>query len=182
MNDQSKKISANKAKKATIVAEIEQKVEKAKGMVFTNYTGLTHKQLETFKREIKKADADFVVSKNTLLKRALEKSPSSDLKSKEKMDGQTGTMFLYGDIVAPLKTLAKLIKELQKPEIKYGYLDGKVVTSAEVIKISSLPSREQLIAQLVGAMKSPIYGLHRSLQWNIQKFVLILKAIEAKKV
>lgn len=176
-----KKNSPNRAKKAAIVTEVIEKVAKAQGMVFTNYTGLTHRQLETFKREIKKSDATFAVTKNTLLKIALKDAQKGEIAEKNTFEGQTGTLFLYGDIVAPLKALAKLIKDLQKPEIKFGFLDGKMVTKEEVVKISALPSRQELIAKLVGGMKSPIYGLHRSLNWNIQKLVMTLSAVAKTK-
>lgn len=172
------KITKNKEKKIAIVAQVKEKVDKAKAMVFTDYTGLTHKQLETLKREIKKADAEFVVAKNTLVKLALGDKVAGQ---EDKFEKPTGTMFLYGDIVAPLKALAKMIKDIEKPGIKFGLLDGKVVTDKEVLKLSSLPSREVLLAQLAGMLTSPIQGLHRALSWNIQKLVLTLKAVEKTK-
>lgn len=179
MNTDEKKQSANKEKKVVIVAEVKEKVDKAKAMVFTNYQGLTHKQLETFKKEIRKSDAQFVAAKNTLLKLALGKE---NLEGQEEYFNQpTGTIFMYGDIVEPLKVLAKLIKELEKPTIKFGLLDGKVLTSDEVKKLATLPSRDVLIAQLLGMMNAPIQGLHRALSWNLQKFVMTLKAIEEQK-
>jgi len=176
------KISKNKDKKQAIVAEIRAKVQKAKAMVFTNYQGLTHKQLETFKRTIKKADAEFTVTKNTLLKRSLHETMNYEPTTTNQFDGQTGTLFLYSDIVTPLKTLAKMIKDMEKPHIKFGLLDGKLMTSAEVLKLSTLPSREVLIAQLLGQMQAPIAGLHRALNWNVQKFVMTLKAIEDRRL
>jgi large subunit ribosomal protein L10 len=180
MDKTAPKISQNRVKKETLIAEVAGKIAKSKAMVFTNYTGLTHKQLETFKREIKKSDAEFAVLKNTLLKIALTnaKLETGDAKN---FDLPTGAMFLYGDVVTPLKSLAKMVKDLEKPQIKFGILDGKLVSSSDVIKISALPSREVLLAQLAGMMKSPIQGLHRSLSWNLQKFVMTLSAIQKQK-
>lgn len=171
-------VSKNKEKKVAIVAEVKEKVDKAKAMVFTDYTGLTHKQLEDLKKEIKKADAEYVVAKNTLVKLALGDKVSGQ---EDKFQQPTGTMFLYGDVVTPLKALAKMIKEIEKPAIKFGLLDGKVVTDKEVLKLSTLPSREVLLAQLAGMLKSPIQGLHRALSWNIQKLVMTLAAVEKTK-
>lgn len=181
MNNDKTKISKNRSKKSLIVAEIAEKTSKAKAMIFTNYQGLTHLQLEKFKREIKKADAHFAITKNTLLKLALKDKNNESLISNQQLDGQTGTIFLNGDIVAPLKALAKMIKELQKPEIKFGIMDGNILSSKDVKKLATLPSREQLIAQVVGLMKSPLFGLHRALNWNIQKFVLTLNAVAKSK-
>jgi large subunit ribosomal protein L10 len=93
----------------------------------------------------------------------------------------TATLFLYGDPVMPLKALAKIIKELSLPVIKFGILDGSSITSEQIMKLSTLPSKETLLTQLVVGLKSPISGLHRALNWNLQKFVMTLKAIEKTK-
>ncbi len=174
------KVSTKRQKKETIVEEIAQKVSKAKALVFTNYQGLTHKQLEGLKKGIKPLDGEFVVAKNTLVLRALEKA-NVKIENPESLDGPTGTMFLYADPVEPLKKLAKMIKELNLPSVKFGILDNQALTSEQVLKLATLPSRETLIAQFVGAMKSPLYDLHRALNWNIQKLVLTLKAVETKR-
>jgi large subunit ribosomal protein L10 len=174
------KNSANRQRKAGLIAELSEKVGRAKAMVFTNYTGLTHKQLEQFKKDIKKGEAEFAVTKNTLLKRSLTDAKLETGEDKN-FDQPTGTMFLYGDIVAPLKVLAKMMKDFEKPSIKFGLLEGKLMTGEEVVKLSTLPSRETLLTQLVGMMMSPVQGLHRSLNWNLQKFVMTLNAVADKK-
>lgn len=157
-------------RKIDIVEKLKDKVRRAKSMVFTNYQGLTHRQLETLKKAVKTADSDFVTTKNTLIKQA----GGPDL------EGPTATLFVYGEVIAPLKELAKTIKLLKLPVIKFALIDGKNVTGEEVLKLASLPSREVLLAQLVGGMKTPIYGLHRAMSWNLQKLVVVLKAIESK--
>lgn len=179
MNDKTQKVSANRQKKEVIVAEVSEKVNKAKAMVFTNFEGLTHKQLEEFKREIKKADAEFAATKNTLLKLALGEEKIAG--NEDKFQKPTGTIFMYGDVVEPLKVLAKMVKEMEKPEIKFGLLEGKPMTDKEVLKLATLPSREVLLAQMFGMMRSPIQGFHRALAWNLQKFVMTLSAIEKQK-
>lgn len=189
--------SPNRLKKEKIVAELVEKVNRAKGLVFTSYQGLTHKQLEGIKKKVKTMDADFVATKNTLLKLSLEKvskekkvsnvsngtpSDTSDtLKPFDTLKQATATLFLYGDPVGPLKEIAKAIKEFNLPTIKFGILDGEALTSDQVLKLSTLASRKTLLTQLVFALKSPISGLHRALNWNLQKFVMTLKAIESKK-
>ena len=179
MNDANTKMSANKEKKVAIVAEVAEKVNKAKAMVFTNFTGLTHKQLEEFKREIRAADAEFAATKNTLLKRALGDKAISG--NEDKFQQPTGTIFMYGDVAQPLKALAKMMKDLEKPTVKFGLMDGKVLTEADVKKLATLPSKEVLIAQMLGMMNAPIQGLHRALSWNLQKFVMTLSAVAKKK-
>lgn len=178
--DKTTKISANKQKKVEVVAALNEKVAKAKAIVLTNYTGLTHKQLEEFKRAIKKSDAEFAVTKNTLLKRSLVEN-KLDTGDDKNFDLPTGTLFLYGDVVSPLKALAKMIKDFEKPQIKVGFLEGKIMDSVQVVKLSSLPSKEVLLGQLVGMLQSPIARLPRALNWNLQKFAMTLNAISQKK-
>lgn len=173
-----KAVSQNRVKKEVIVDEVTEKVNKAKAMVFTDYTGLTHKQLEGFKKELRKADAEYAVTKNTLLKIALGDKAEGQA---DKFVQPTGTLFLYGDVVTPLKALAKIIKDMEKPTVKFGWMEGRVLSDKDVLKLSTLPSREVLIAQMLGMMNAPIQGLHRALSWNLQKFVMTLSAIEKQK-
>ena len=171
------KISQNRQKKIETVGQFEEKIKRSKAVVLADYRGLTHQQLEQLKKALKAVEGELVVTKNTLLKRALG---TQDVQADD-LNGPTATIFAYNDVILPLKELAKTIKTLKMPTIKLGFLDGKVITGEDVLKLAALPSREVLIAQLVGGMKAPIYGIHRSLNWNLQKFVMTLKAIETKK-
>lgn len=172
--------SANRQKKEQIVAELTEKVEKSKMMVFANYQGLTHLQLEALKKSLKKAEAEFVAAKNTLFLRALESKLLSD-EDKQHFNNPTGALFIYNDVVEPLKQLSKTIKELKLPEIKFGIMEGKSLTDKQVVKIATLPPLPVLQAQLLGQMNAPIQGLHRALSWNMQSLVMTLNAIKEKK-
>jgi len=182
MNQEDTKISKNRAKKEDIVSEVSEKMERAKALVFTNYQGLTHKQLEDLKKKLREFDTEMSVVKNTLLKLALAKTAKKDaFKDEKALNNPTATMFIYSDIVTPLKELAKTIKEFGLPSIKFAILDNKSITAKEVTKLSTLPSREVLIAQFVSGLKSPIYGFHRALSFNMQQLVMTLKAVGTKK-
>ena len=158
--------------------ELSARVEKSKGFIFTNYTGLTHQQLEGLKRAVKKVDAEFVVTKNTLLKRALgeERKMADDV-----FDQPTATLFAYNDLVEPLKVLTKSVKEINLPIIKAGFMEGHALSNKDVTRLATLPSKQVLQAQLLGMMKSPIQNLHRALNWNLQSFVMTLNAIAKQK-
>jgi large subunit ribosomal protein L10 len=178
--DENKKISANKQKKIDIVADLNQKLAKAKAVIFTNYQGITHKQLETLKKAIKPLDAEYVVAKNSLVLRALDENKIK-LEGENPLEGPTGTMLIYADVIGPLKQLAKTIKELGIPSVKLGIMENKFLTGEQVLKISTLPSRETLLAQIAAGLKSPISGLHRALNWNLQKLVMTLGAVAKAK-
>ncbi len=172
--------SKNRQKKAAIVAELAEKIAKSKGIVFANYQGLSHQQLETLKKSLKKTQAELFASKNTLFMRALQDTFSIE-DAKEHFNKPTAALFLYDDVVEPLKLLSKTIKELKLPEIKFGFLEGRVVGSTDVVKIATLPPLPVLRAQLLGQMNAPIQGLHRALSWNMQSLVMTLNAIKEKK-
>ncbi len=180
MDNTTVKISQNRQKKEQLVAELQEKVKKSTGMVFANYQGLTHQQLENLKKNLKKTESEFVAVKNTLLQIALKDKIDKEA-TKEYFEQPTGAMFIYNDIVDPLKELSKTIKEFKMPVIKFGILEGKFVTDKEVTKIASLPPLPVLRAQLLGQMQAPISGLHRALRWNLQSLVMTLNAVKDKK-
>lgn len=165
----------NKNQKIQAVSELKEKLEKTKSLVLTDYRGLTHQQLEEMKRAMRESGAEFLVTKNRLLKLAIKKELGEKLESSS-FEGPTASLFSYEDEIAPFSVLAKFIKNFGLPQIKIGILGEKILKSDEVLKIAALPSREILRATLVARLKSPLYGLHYALHWNLRKLTLVLKA------
>ncbi len=168
-------------RKIDIVKNISDKLARAKSLVFTDYRGLTHKQLEGLKKALKKAEAEFLVIKNTLLTKAMFQSGfTNDLSpnTNHQIDGPTAVLFSYADEIAPLKILAKAIKSFSLPHIKLGFWANKELSVADVNRLITLPTKDALLGQLAAQMKSPLYGLHRALSWNTQKLVLVLSQIK----
>ncbi len=179
MNDK-KEISKNRERKQRIVARLSEKTKNAKGMIFADYTSMSHQQIENLKRELKDSQTELVISKNTLLKRALEASETK-VEFEPALNGPTFVLFANNDFIEPLKKLAKMVKLLNLPKVKFGILNGQALSSEELLRLSTLPSRSILLTQLAGELKSPILGLHWALSWNLQKLVMMLKAIQNKK-
>lgn len=179
MADQEPKISKNREKKMQLVEKLSGKFDKAKAVVFTNYQGLTHKQIEGLKKDLKQTEAEFVVAKNSLLSRSIDSK--FKLENEHQLDGPTGTLFLYNDVMSPLKALAKIIKELNLPNVKFGIMEDNFITGEQILKLSTLPPKEVLLSQLIFGLKSPILGLHRALNWNLQKLVMTLNAVAQNK-
>lgn len=180
MSDENTKISANRQKKVEIVAKLNEKIASAKAIIFTNYQGLTHKQLEGLKNAIKPLKAEYIVAKNSLVLRALAENKIK-VEDEKQFEGPTGTLLIYEDVVGPLKELAKLVKELGIPNVKFGIVEEKNYTDEQIMKLSTLPTRKTLLTQIAVGLKSPISGLHRALSWNMQKLVLTLNAVVAVK-
>lgn len=172
------KTSEGRQKKADTVAVLEAKVSKAKAMIMTDYRGIKHKDMEAIRKVLKKANAELVVSKNKLMLRALGNKADSVASS---FTESTAVLFEYGDEVAPLKELLKFFKITTIGKAKGGLLGDRVLTEAEVNRLATLPSRDLLLAKLVGQLNAPIQGLHYALSWNLNKFVWALNAVKIKK-
>ncbi len=171
-----------RGRKEEIVAELVTKIDNSKALVFTDYQGLTHVQLESLKKELKKNDATIIIAKNSLLKISLGQSKNyADFKDNDSLNLPTATLFMQGDYVEPLKLLQKALKDFGLPKIKFGILEGQALDESGVLKIASLPNRETLLTQLVGTLNSPIQGLVVTLNGTIQKFVMTLGAIAQNK-
>lgn len=155
-------------KNIAIAASLKEKISKAKSVVLTDYRGLTHKQSEELHKNVKKAGGEFVVAKNSLLKIA----------GGWQLKDPTAILLAYEDELAPIKELFKTIKNLSIPKIKFGFIGTKQYSDIEIETIAKLPGREILQGQIVSRLSSPLYGLAYSLNYNLQKIVLILGKVE----
>ncbi len=160
-------------KKIDTVTLLTDKISRAKSMVFVDYRGLKHKQMEELRKTLKKLQGEFIVAKNRLMMRALGKEVA--------LADTTATLFSYDDEVAPLKELLKYFKVAGVGKTKGGLLGTTILNDAQVTRLSALPARPALLGQLVGQLNAPIQGLHYALSWNINKFVWALNAVKDSK-
>jgi len=165
-------------KKAEAVTALTDKVSRAKSIILAEYTGIKHKQLEELRRKLKAVNAELVVTKNRLFKRALGDKAGGIEKLLEK---QTATLFAYADEVAPLKEVTKFFKAVGFGKTKGGLLGTNVLSQDDVTRLATLPAREVLLGRLVGQLNAPIQGFHYALQWNLNKLVWALNSIKEKK-
>jgi large subunit ribosomal protein L10 len=166
-----------------------QKVDKATAMFFVDYAGLTHKQLEEARRELKDNDSEIAIIKNTLMNLALQEKK---IDAKEKLQGPYATLFSYSDGIKTAKVLTAFVKKYGLPKIKFGVFSAKggsasgregweIIDEAMIVKLSTLPTREVLIAKLLGTLNAPISNFVYGLNANIIKLAQVLKAIEKSK-
>lgn len=165
-------------KKIDTVQELTDKITKAKSLVFADYVGLKHKQLEELRKKMRGVDAEFVVTKNKLMERALGTKAAS---VKDHLKAATATIFSYKDEVSGLKELLKFFKAANVGKTKAGMLGETVLSDADVTRLAKIPGKEILLGQLAGQLKAPITNLHHALSWNINKLVWALHSIATKK-
>ena len=161
------------------VHELAEKLKSAKGVVLADYRGLTVEQDTKLRKTLREAGIDYSVIKNTALHFAAKEAGIEGLD--QYLNGPTAVAISMVDPVAPSKLLAKFDKDLEKFELKAGIVEGKVVDVNGVIALSNLPSKEELIAKMLGSMKSPLTGLVNVLNGNIRGLVVALNAIVEQK-
>jgi large subunit ribosomal protein L10 len=167
------------AKKEATIEELRGKIASAKNLFFTNYTGLTVGDITKLRNELRKDGSTYGVVKNSLFQRAAGEALAKQVE--EFLPGPTAIVFAGDDPVAPAKAL-KTFGDQNKPvPIKAAYIDGKIVDAKAVGVLASLPPRIELLARLVGSLKSPISGLVTVLSGNQSGLVRVLNAVREQK-
>lgn len=167
-------------KKEENIAMLQEMLGKSRSLILTEYKGLTMKNVDELRGKLRPEQVVFKVVKNTLLKRAIagtEYEPLSDL-----LEGPTAAVFGLGDAVIPAKLMSEYAKTSKGAvTIKGGVIDGMVCDVDQVSQIAKLPSREVLLAQVVGGLQSPITNLAGTLQTMISSLVWTLQGVADQK-
>ena len=167
-----------KAKEAE-VAEIQEKLQKSQSVMFLDYRGLTVSEVTELRNKMRAAGVEYKVIKNTMMLRAAQEAGVEGLD--EILEGPTAVAFGYEDPVAPAKILVDFIENAKKTQLKGGVLAGRAMSQAEIKDLASLPSKEQLLAKLMGSLNAPVTGLVMALSGIPRKLVYALNAIKEKK-
>ncbi len=166
-----------RAEKEQLVIDLRDKLQGAKSLYYTDFTGLNVKRMTELRRRLKRAGVDYVVIKNTLALRAVNESGLVG----ERLRGPTG-LVMGADPVAAAKVLTDFAKEFeQKPSVKGGLLDGKAIDSAQVKQLASLPSREQMLADLGAGLQSPLAAFAGALNGLLYMFAGALDALKSTR-
>lgn len=164
--------------KKQIVAEMIEKLKTAQAGVLVDYCGLTVEEDTELRNKLRAAGVEYKVIKNTLTRFAAKEVGFDELDAV--LNGPTSLAVSYDDPVAPAKVIADFAKQNEKLEIKSGFLDGKVISLDEIKQLASTPSKDVLIAKIMGSLNSPISALARTLQAIVDNGVE-LSEIEAPK-
>jgi len=164
-------MAKSKKVKNQIITDLTEKLQKQPFVVIANYKGIPNDQLQSLRDQLKKAGAQLIVVKNTLFKIALAKTK---LKIDEEILDQPLMIAVSKDIT-PAKLLADSRKEVPDLEILGGFYEKEYREKEFIEKLSQIPTREELLVQLVYQLKAPQYGLIYCLKGNLQKLIFILK-------
>jgi large subunit ribosomal protein L10 len=154
--------------KKTIVANIKEKFEKAQTVVLVDYRGLTVAEDTELRNQLRQAGVEYCVLKNTMINLATKEMGFDQLAAH--LEGPTAVAFGYEDMIAPAKILSDFSKAKKKMTIKCGICDGAYLDQAGVAALANLPSKEVLIAKIMGSMMS-----------SVSKFVYCVEALRKKQ-
>ncbi len=166
-------------RKKAVVNKISEKLRSSCAGVIVSYKGINVESDTELRKKLRESQVDYMVVKNTLLRRAAEDAGISGLSTSLK--GSTALAVSKCDYVAASKILCEFAKDHDFFEVKSGFIDSKVIDNEEVLNLSRLPSRDVLIAQVLGGLNAPIQGFATVLHGTLKSFAIVLQAIADKQ-
>lgn len=173
-------MAKSRQRKESEVQEFVEGLKGAKATVFADISALKVVDVSAFRRSAKGESISISTAKKTLLRRAL-KDAGIDGVDVDALKGSVSMLFGTGDEIAPAKALDALRKNHESVKVLGGLLEGKWMTSQQVVALAKLPSKQQLIGQLVNVMASPLSGFMNVLSGNTRGLVNVLNAIKEAK-
>lgn len=165
--------------KQQVVSEIKEAIQNSKSVSIVEYRGLNVEQVSDLRNKFRAEGVSYKVYKNTMVKIALEELGYEGFE--EYLNGPNGFVFSNDDMVAGPRIAVDFAKTNDKLVVKAGLLEGKVVDANDVKALAKLPSREVLIAQVLGGLNAPIAGFANVLQGTLRKLVYALNAVKEQK-
>lgn len=165
--------------KRKVVEALKEKFATTKVVIVTDYKGLNVAQMTELRRKLSEANVEYKVVKNTLLTRAAKDTEVESLA--DVFEGPSAIAFSFDDPVAPAKVLTEFAKDNKRLEIKAGVMDGKRMDVAAITALSKLPSREELLAQVLATMNAVPSGFVRALADVPRRMLNVLTAIKDQK-
>lgn len=154
--------------KGRVVSEVTEKLQKSSSAVVVDYRGLTVDEVTELRKKLREAGVEYKVYKNTLVRRAAQELGISELND-ELLVGPNAIAFGYEDPIAPARIISEFIKTHPKLELKMGVVEGEFYNKEKVEELSQIPSREMLIAKLLGSLKAPVSNFAYMLDALIKK-------------
>lgn len=167
MAEKETKMSEAKLQKAAQIEEIKEKIGKCGAFVVVDYKGISVADDTKLRSDFRKNDVEYRVLKNRLVLRALSELNIGGFEGH--LEGPTAIAFAYGDPLAAAKVVSENAKAVKAIEVKCGLMDGAYIDAETVAKLAAIPSKEVLLAQLLGLLQSPLSGLARAVQQIAEK-------------
>ncbi|MBL7958603.1 50S ribosomal protein L10 [bacterium] len=171
-----------KENKTELIAELAEKFENASSLYLTDFSGINVQKMEQLRIKFRESNSDFKVVKNTLAKLALNKAGYT-VNLDKYLQGPTGIAFGYSDAVAPAKVISDFLKDKDndKLQVKICVIDKQLFEASKIGDIAKMPSKKDLLGQLMGLFNSPMQNVVMLLNTPMQNLVCILETLKDKK-
>jgi large subunit ribosomal protein L10 len=167
-------LAISRQRKEELVAQYIELLNGSRAVFLTEYTGVTVNQLEELRGEIRKADGAFHITKNTLLRHALQEVGRS--LPDELLTGQTAAGFALGELPSLAKALVDFAEEEETFAIKGGLMNGEFLSAAEIEALAKLPSLDELRAQIIGLVNAPARNVATTVSNGVRQLVNVINA------
>ncbi|MXV94670.1 MAG: 50S ribosomal protein L10 [Gemmatimonadetes bacterium] len=162
--------------KQAFVAEMRDRLSRTEAIFLTDFTGLNVQAMTSLRREVKKVDGEFLVVKNRLLRRAMAETDMPDVSSY--LTGPTGVVFSDESVVGAARVVVDFAKENDdRPVFKVGVLETNVLEPEDIVRVSRLPSRGELLSEVAGALGGPMSALVAALSGKTQEMAGLIDAL-----
>ncbi len=169
----------HRTEKEAYVKDLVEKLDRSAAVFITEYSGIKAVEMTEFRKTLRENETGFKVIRNTLAKRALEGRSEEPLT--EFLDRPVALAFSFGDAAQSAKTLVEFAKEHKELKPLAAVVSGRLVSAEDIKALATLPSREVLLAKMLGSLNSPISGLVGVLSGVQRKFLYTLNAIAESK-
>jgi large subunit ribosomal protein L10 len=173
-------MAKTRARKESDVSLYVDSLKAANALVFADLSPLKVTENNEFRQKALESDVKVISSKKTLLHQALEKAGLKEV-DESALGGSVYMLVASGDPIVPAKLVAELGKQFEGVTIQGGLLDSQWLAAEQVKALAKLPSKEQLIAQVVGTIRAPLSGMVNVLQGNLRGLVQVLNAVKEAK-
>ncbi|MFA7468374.1 MAG: 50S ribosomal protein L10 [Desulfotomaculaceae bacterium] len=169
----------SRQEKEEMLQQLKGKMEASQLIILAEYKGLNVEAMTKLRRKLRGVGGEIKVAKNTITKLAAKEAGLDDLNVY--LEGPVAMTFGFDDPVAPAKVMNDFAKEYKLLDIKAGILEGRIIDPQAIKALADLPSREVLLAKVLGGMQTPMYGFAGALQGLLRNLVYVLDAVREKK-
>jgi large subunit ribosomal protein L10 len=170
-----------KEQKQAVVAELVEQIREASSLYFVNFTGMSVALNHAFRKELLSKDVSMRVAKNTLILRALAEVGGYEDIDAKRLFGQTGIIFGAADPIAPAKIIRQYFEKGQKPSLKVAVVEGQIFDGSQLKAVAEMPTREDMIAGIIGSIHAPISGIVGSINAVMRDVASLVEEVAKSK-
>jgi large subunit ribosomal protein L10 len=170
----------NRNEKSEMISEIKELLESSTAVYLTDYSGINVEDISDLRNQFRNEGVRYKVFKNTLVKRALQESGKYE-KIADHLTGMTGFAFASSNPIAPAKIINKYFGDKEKMSLKACYIEGEYFDGSQLKALATLPSKNELIASILGSLDSPVAGIVGAINAVMRDLVSVVDQISQKQ-